>query len=122
MTVVADGGKVSQVLRSLVANAVKFTRGGTVTVAAELSRSPTLGRPCLELRVTDTGVGIEPDHHERIFDKFHQLDSSETRVYGGLGLGLYVAKKLTDMLGGKITVESEPGRGSMFTVEIPCTL
>jgi len=122
MTVVADGGKISQILRSLVANAVKFTRGGTVTVAAELSRSPTFGSSCLTFRVTDTGVGIDPDHHERIFDKFQQLDSSETRVYGGLGLGLYVAKRLTELLGGKIAVESEPGRGSMFTVEIPCTV
>jgi signal transduction histidine kinase len=72
--------------------------------------------------VTDTGVGIASDNLERIFDKFQQLDSSETRVYGGLGLGLYVAKKLTELLGGKIAVDSVPGRGSIFTVEIPCTV
>ncbi|HEY1268672.1 MAG TPA: ATP-binding protein [Candidatus Binatia bacterium] len=121
MTVVGDGGKVSQILRSLIANAVKFTRNGTVTVGVEVLRSPKVGA-CLTLRVTDTGVGIASDNHERIFDKFQQLDSSETRVYGGLGLGLYVAKKLTELLGGKIVVDSVPGRGSIFTVEIPCTV
>ncbi|GEM_PF-2022911 len=121
MTIVGDGGKVSQILRSLIANAVKFTRSGTVTVSAEVLRAPKVGA-CLALRVTDTGVGIASENHDRIFEKFQQLDSSETRVYGGLGLGLYVAKKLTELLGGKIAVDSAPGRGSIFTVEIPCTL
>lgn len=121
MTIVGDGGKVSQILRSLIANAVKFTRSGTVTVSAEVLRAPKVGA-CLALRVTDTGVGIASENHDRIFEKFQQLDSSETRVYGGLGLGLYVAKKLTELLGGKIAVDIAPGRGSIFTVEIPCTL
>ncbi|HEY1373895.1 MAG TPA: ATP-binding protein [Candidatus Binatia bacterium] len=121
MTVVSDGGKISQILRSLIANAVKFTRNGTVTIGVEVLRSQKVGA-CLTMRVTDTGVGITSDNLERIFDKFQQLDSSETRVYGGLGLGLYVAKKLTELLGGKIAVDSVPGRGSIFTVEIPCTV
>jgi signal transduction histidine kinase len=73
----------------------------------------------LEMKVSDTGIGIPPDKLDTIFEKFRQVDSSATRLYGGLGLGLYIVREFTEMLGGKITVESEAGHGSTFTVTIP---
>jgi signal transduction histidine kinase len=73
----------------------------------------------IEIKVSDTGIGIPPDKLEVIFEKFRQLDSSTTRLYGGLGLGLFIVQQLTEILGGKITVESELDHGSTFTVTIP---
>lgn len=73
----------------------------------------------IEFEVADTGIGIHPDHSPRIFERFYQVDSSETRPHGGVGLGLYIAQKFTQLLGGTISVESETGKGSKFTVKIP---
>ena len=73
----------------------------------------------VELRVADTGVGIPKDKLDLIFDKFYQVDSSETRLYGGVGLGLYIAKQFAEMLGGEISLESEVGKGTTFTVRLP---
>jgi len=75
----------------------------------------------VEFKVADTGVGIPQEHIPHIFDKFRQVDSSETRSFGGVGMGLYIAKKFTEMLGGTVEVESETGEGSAFTVTIPCS-
>ena len=74
----------------------------------------------LEVKVSDTGIGIPPEAHSLIYEKFYQVDSSETRLYGGVGLGLYIVKKFTEMLGGTVTVESEVGSGATFTVRLPC--
>lgn len=128
-----DGGKLRQILENLINNAIKFTPKGTVTVAARIlngagsyeaafaGRNGGRGSGLLQLKVTDTGIGIPQDHFPLIFEKFHQVDSSETRRYGGVGVGLYVVKKFAELLGGRVEIESEPGAGSVFTVTVPCT-
>jgi signal transduction histidine kinase len=110
-----DPGKLKHVLQNLINNAVKFTPSGHITISAR--QCPT--KNIMELKVADTGIGIPEDALPFIFDRFRQVDSSETRLYGGVGIGLYVAKKMTDLLGGKIDVQSSPGKGSTFTVAIP---
>jgi len=113
----ADSGKLKQILQNLIDNAIKFTENGQVTISVHVKGS---GRE-VEFKVADTGIGISKEALPLIFEKFRQLDSSETRLYGGVGLGLYIVKKLTGLLGGKVEVESEPGVGSAFTVKIPCS-
>jgi PAS domain S-box-containing protein len=125
--IVTDSGKVRQILHNLIDNALKFTDRGSVTISMRLVKGKRHGaRPAaddseksVECRVTDTGVGIAPDKLQLIFDKFYQIDSSETRLYGGVGLGLYIVKNFTALLGGQIEVKSEPGKGSTFIVRIP---
>jgi PAS domain S-box-containing protein len=133
--IVTDSRKLRQIVQNLVGNALKFTDRGKITVSAKtISRSPErlpipddqtgqqIGRSqWLEIKVSDTGLGIPPDKLDVIFEKFHQVDASATRSHGGLGLGLYIAKQFTELLGGEIEVESELGRGSIFTVTIPVT-
>jgi signal transduction histidine kinase len=89
---------------------------GKVSEFAPLCPQSTL----LEFEVADTGVGIPSDRLSKIFDKFYQVDSSETRRFGGVGIGLYIAKKFAERLGGRITVESREGSGSKFTLTVPC--
>jgi signal transduction histidine kinase len=110
-----DGAKLKHILQNLITNAIKFTERGSVTVRTTLkSASRTV-----QFDVVDTGIGIQKDMIASIFDIFHQVDSSETRSYGGVGLGLYIVKKYTELLHGTITVESEYGRGSTFTLTVP---
>ncbi len=112
---IGDEQRIAQVLLNLVGNAIKFTEAGEVRIAAE-----TTGE-CLLVSVSDTGPGIPADEHARIFEEFHQVDSSNTKVKGGTGLGLAIAKRIIEMHGGHIWVESELGRGSTFRFEIPVT-
>ena len=134
-----DSAKLKQILQNLINNAIKFTDKGAVTIAARVigigdqelgiragsesanpnSQSLTPNSRFVELRVADTGVGIPNEQLQRIFDKFYQVDSSETRLYGGVGLGLYIVKKFTELLGGQIEVESEVEKGTTFTVTLP---
>ncbi|HEX9444894.1 MAG TPA: GAF domain-containing protein [Candidatus Binatia bacterium] len=129
---VTDGGKLRQIILNLVDNAVKFTDQGGVTVRLGVGSSAPAsakaagktgsrgGAPIwVELKVADTGIGIPAEKIPRIFEKFYQVDSSETRLYGGVGLGLYIVQKFTQILGGTVDVESEPGKGSTFTVRLP---
>ncbi|MDP3919404.1 MAG: ATP-binding protein, partial [Candidatus Omnitrophota bacterium] len=114
-TVETDSEKLKHTLVNLINNAIKFTEKGSVTIAARhLPKSKTL-----RFTVADTGVGISRESLPLIFDMFHQLDSSNTRAHGGLGLGLYIVKKYTELLGGKIKVKCALGRGSVFRVALP---
>ena len=116
-TIKTDREKVRHILQNLINNAIKFTELGQVVITALYF--PTAKTRKVEFKVADTGIGIPKELIPVIFEKFRQGDSSERRLYGGTGLGLYIVKKLTDFLGGEIEVESEPGRGSTFTVTLP---
>jgi signal transduction histidine kinase len=113
----ADQGRVRQVLLSLLHNACKFTENGEVSLAA--ARGRTDGVDWLEFRVTDSGIGIAPEQMAHLFGEFTQGDASSTRRYGGTGLGLAISQRLVRMMGGEITAESQPRRGSVFTVHLP---
>ncbi|MFQ5893138.1 MAG: PAS domain S-box protein, partial [Nitrospinota bacterium] len=113
---VTDKNKLRQVLVNLLSNAIKFTPRGSVRLTADADD----GR--LELRVIDTGAGIAKEDQEIIFDEFRQIDGTSTREVGGTGLGLAITKKLVNLLGGTITVESTPGQGSTFIVDLPVTV
>ncbi len=107
--------KLKQILCNLINNAIKFTEKGGVTISAK----EVNGGSKIEFRVSDTGIGIPKSMQESIFEKFYQLDSSDTRRYGGVGLGLHIVRQLTEVLRGEIEVESELGKGSTFTVRLP---
>ncbi|HYN52666.1 MAG TPA: response regulator, partial [Thermoleophilaceae bacterium] len=113
-----DELRVRQVLNNLVSNAVKFTREGEISVRVRRIAA-TGDRVNLRFEVSDTGIGIEPEQLARLFESFEQADASLTRKYGGTGLGLTIARELTEMMGGEINVTSTPGRGSTFGVTIP---
>jgi two-component system sensor histidine kinase RpfC len=107
-----------QILLNLLSNAVKFTASGHVTIRASRTGGDS-GQHLIQVEVEDTGIGIAESALERIFDSFTQADESTTRRYGGTGLGLSIAKQLAELLGGRIGVESEPGRGSRFWFVLP---
>jgi signal transduction histidine kinase len=111
-----DRVKLSRVLTNLISNAIKFTERGKIEVRAE--PTPDGGAA---IHVTDTGCGIPPEHFERIFDEFFQLKNSERDRSHGSGLGLAICRRLVDAMGGSITVTSELGHGSTFTVRVPAT-
>jgi signal transduction histidine kinase len=106
--------RIEQILYHLISNAIKFTRTGTICVT--LFRRD---QGHWAMQVTDTGIGIPKEHREGIFEPFRQVDESFAREYGGMGLGLSIVKRLTASMKGKINVESEPGKGSTFTVTLP---
>ena len=108
-----DDQRLTQVLLNLVGNAIKFTDAGEVRVSA------TTVNTHFAVSVADTGRGIPKEHQARIFEQFHQVDSSNTKAKGGTGLGLAIAKQIVEMHGGRIWVESAPGKGSNFQMELP---
>ncbi len=114
----SDPTRLRQVLSNLLGNAVKFTRQGSVRLAI----SPTGrrdGREVVRFEVEDTGIGIAAESRDRLFRDFSQVDASVARNFGGTGLGLAISKRLVELMGGRIGVHSEPGRGSTFWVELP---
>jgi two-component system, chemotaxis family, CheB/CheR fusion protein len=113
-TIESDPTRLRQILLNLVGNAIKFTARGGVRVVARLLPEARL----LHIEVVDTGIGIAADQFERLFGAFVQADTSITRRYGGTGLGLAISKRLVELLGGTISVESEPGRGSKFSFSV----
>ncbi len=112
--IATDKGRVTQVLINLLGNAVKFTEKGYVELAISISGSETLS-----FEIIDTGIGMPQSDLQIIFEEFRQIDGTTTRKYGGTGLGLTICKKIADMLKGSISVQSEIGKGSVFTFNIP---
>jgi signal transduction histidine kinase len=116
--VCGDELRVRQILQNLAFNAIKFTSKGSVCLHVEFVEHDSLGAS-LKFTVQDTGIGIAPAQQEKIFEAFAQAEDSTTRVFGGTGLGLNICRTLTDLMGGKIGVDSEAGQGSTFWVIIP---
>ncbi|MBI3066631.1 MAG: GAF domain-containing sensor histidine kinase [Deltaproteobacteria bacterium] len=115
-TLYSDRGKLKHIVENLINNALKFTDVGSVTVSARYLPDDKM----MEFKIADTGIGIAKEQLPTIFDRFHQVDSSGTRAYGGMGLGLYIVKKYTELLGATIHVESKLGQGSTFVLQVPC--
>lgn len=114
--IISDAKKLKHILQNLIANAVKFTEKGKVEVRIIDSNSH------IDIQVADTGIGISEENQQHIFEEFRQADGSTSRKYGGTGLGLAIARRYASLLGGRITVQSELGKGSVFTLSLPKTL
>lgn len=114
--ITGDSVKIKQILFNLISNAAKFTENGTITLGYKTHQDDN---NFLSIYVQDTGIGIEQDKVAKVFEEFGQADSSTTRKYGGTGLGLSLVKRFSELMGGSIKLESEIGKGSMFTVIIP---
>ena len=111
----SDRQKVKQIVVNLLSNALKFTHQGGIEIGVGFDPALKMA----EITVSDTGIGIAPEHHERIFEDFRQVDDSPSRQYGGTGLGLAICRRLANALGGRITLHSSLGEGSTFTLTIP---
>ena len=114
---IGDKVRIAQIISTLLDNAIKFTDQGAVELRVEGSEEAE-GLAALNITITDTGIGIAPDHSERIFERFTQQDGSIKRRHGGTGLGLTIARGLTEIMGGQLTVQSEPDMGSSFTLNL----
>jgi adenylate cyclase len=112
----ADPIRLRQILLNLLSNACKFTKQGEVKLTA---RKVSNGSNFVEFAVSDTGIGMTAEQQAKLFAEFTQADSLTARRFGGTGLGLAISRKLARMMGGDVTVTSEPGKGSVFTVRLP---
>jgi signal transduction histidine kinase len=118
-TLTVDPMRLRQILLNLLSNACKFTKEGEVRLRA---RRVVNGRDWIEFAVADTGVGMTPEQQAKLFEEFTQADATTAQRFGGTGLGLSITRKLARMMGGDVTVTSEPGKGSVFTVRLPVRL
>jgi signal transduction histidine kinase len=123
---ITDRKRIEQIVKNFLSNAFKFTPEGSIRL--EIAASPDASiceaggghtGECLTISVVDTGIGIPADKHQMVFDAFQQVDGSTRRKYGGTGLGLSISRELARLLGGEITLESEAGQGSRFTLHLP---
>jgi len=112
----ADSMRLKQILLNLLSNACKFTKQGEITLRA---RRVANGRDWIELAVADTGIGMTPEQQGKLFEDLSQADATTAQRFGGTGLGLAITRKLARMMGGDVTVTSEAGKGSVFTVRLP---
>ncbi len=117
--VIGDQVRLRQILFNLIGNAIKFTEVGLVGVFTELVGSDPDNRLSVRFRIVDTGIGIPKEVQDQLFEAFTQAESSTTRQFGGTGLGLSICSRLAELLDGEISIESEPGAGSTFTVTLP---
>jgi signal transduction histidine kinase/CheY-like chemotaxis protein len=117
-TILSDPTRLKQIVMNFVGNAIKFTESGTVRILVRCEE-PESSEPKLVVDVTDTGVGMTEAQMQKVFSSFSQADASTTRKFGGSGLGLLISKRLAELLGGEVSAESAPGRGSVFRVSIP---
>jgi signal transduction histidine kinase len=116
----ADQMRLRQALLNLMSNANKFTERGTITVDARQEEEN--GQDYVAIAIADTGIGMTTEQMVKLFQEFSQADASTTRKYGGTGLGLAISKRFCQMMGGDITVKSQPGKGSTFTIRLPRTI
>jgi signal transduction histidine kinase/DNA-binding NarL/FixJ family response regulator/HPt (histidine-containing phosphotransfer) domain-containing protein len=116
-TILSDQTRLRQILLNLIGNAIKFTETGRVELAVALADN-TAGRPQMQFKITDTGIGMTPEQCGKLFQPFTQADGSTTRKFGGTGLGLAISRPLARMLGGDVSLASVPGLGSIFTVVV----
>jgi adenylate cyclase len=114
-----DPMRLRQILLNLLSNACKFTKAGEVKLAA---RKGSNGSNFVAFAVSDTGIGMTPEQQAKVFEEFSQADATTAQKFGGTGLGLAITRKLARMMGGDVTVTSEPGKGSIFTVRLPVAL
>ena len=119
-TIHADQTRFRQSLLNLASNANKFTEKGTITIAARQGQEN--GRDWITVAVADTGIGMTPEQMGKLFQEVSQASSATASKYGGTGLGLAISKRFCQMMSGDITVASEPGRGSTFTIRLPRTV
>ncbi|MFM7274599.1 MAG: sensor histidine kinase, partial [Gammaproteobacteria bacterium] len=117
LEIVSDETRFRQIFLNVLSNACKFTEGGSIRV--QIAEARREDRSWLRFDVSDTGIGMSPEQAEAVFEPFVQADSSTTKRYGGTGLGLSLCREFCELLGGSISVRSEPGAGSCFTVELP---
>jgi adenylate cyclase len=115
-TITVDAMRLRQILLNLLSNACKFTKEGEVKLRGRRVRN---GRDWVELSVSDTGIGMTAEQQAKLFEEFSQAESTTAQRFGGTGLGLAITRKLARMMGGDVTVTSEPGKGSVFTVHLP---
>jgi signal transduction histidine kinase/CheY-like chemotaxis protein/HPt (histidine-containing phosphotransfer) domain-containing protein len=120
--VVGDPGRLRQILINLLNNAIKFTESGEVELLVACDVAAASGSPVIHFSVRDTGIGIPVEKQQAVFEAFSQEDSSTTRRFGGTGLGLTISSRLAALMKGRIAVESEPGRGSVFHLQLPLAI